>query len=360
MTGQRSAVQKSSRKVRVLSAADPNAPPPRPQYRCRSTRPTAPASIPSRCRDGPRGTSAPSTADPVPDRGRERVRPCFATAAPTPSGCLATPGRRRQAEIGAVPPAHVEHDQPRPFVLQPRTISPRHCSHSVYFRPRYGLLIGRSWQRAEDLAHRLQPPMPLLRDRFERRVPHRGMRIPDQRHRRRRRGVTRRAFGCTDLAPRPHTAVEEHLRLSRMARRREKAKVRRHRTQLRRRRDRGAHLFAHRQRRRRCRRRRRGNRPGARRPAHADGNGRSTNRHQPDADGQTAVTAPPNDEDCVTADDRNERREPGRVLDEVPASERPARTDTMTIANRPRQHRASAPNSAGASSSTGQCHRYQE
>ena len=82
-----------------------------------------------------------------PDREPKRSRPCFATAAPTLVRLFS------QAWSYATKPKSAPYRRPisnmisrgRSFSSRDM-ISPRHCSHSVYFRPRYGLLIGKSWR----------------------------------------------------------------------------------------------------------------------------------------------------------------------------------------------------------------------
>ena len=92
------------------------------------------------------------------------------------------------------------------------------------------------------LGQGLQPPVPLRGDLLERRVPHRGIRVADQGHRRRRGGITRRALRLSNFEKTAQAAVEQHGPQfgCRVGKRR--VEVRRYGLQVGGRRDRGLHL----------------------------------------------------------------------------------------------------------------------
>ncbi len=118
-----------------------------------------------------------------------------------------------EAEVAAVAARHAHHDQARPLGAQPGhdLAAPPHAFGVLPAQVRAG--DGQFEQRAGDFAHRLQPPLSLFGNLFEGRTPHGGVRITDQRHRRRRTGFARNAFGLTDVEPGTDATVAEHRRL---------------------------------------------------------------------------------------------------------------------------------------------------
>ena len=102
--------------------------------------------------------------------------------------------------------------------------------------------MGKSIGGQAPLRQGLQPPVPLRGDLLERRAPHRGVRVADQGHRRRRGGIARRALGLTDFEKIAQAAILEHGALfgCRVGERR--VQVRRDGFEVGRCRDRGLHL----------------------------------------------------------------------------------------------------------------------
>ena len=163
----------------------PRRPPPRPRYRRRSTPPTAPASTPSRRPWARTDTSAPSPFGSGTGPSTSTARRCLATAAPAASGCLATPGRRRRSRSRRRSAATC---RPRPAAAVPspagERISPRHCSHSVYFAAQIRA-VDRQVHAAGSVTLLIVSNRQCrsLAIGFDAGLPHRRMRIPDQRDR---------------------------------------------------------------------------------------------------------------------------------------------------------------------------------
>ena len=79
--------------------------------------------------------------------------------------------------------------------------------------------MGTSINGQAALGQHLQPPVPLRGDLLERRIPHRGMRVADQGHRRRRGGIARRALRLSAFVGLAQAAVEAAWPSARLPRR---------------------------------------------------------------------------------------------------------------------------------------------